>query len=213
MKNHPKIIGKKTVFIDRTVKFGRNVTIYPNNTIVGNTVIGDNVVIYPFNFIKDSVIKDDCEIMRSHIEESIVENNVSVGPFARLRPKSHILSEAKIGNFVEVKNSVVGKRTKAGHLAYIGDADIEADCNIGCGVIFCNYNGKEKNRSMVGAGSFIGSNSNIIAPVNIGKNTYICAGTTLTKDTTDCDFVIGRARETIKPGYAKKYIKVENNRG
>ena len=137
----------------------------------------------------------------------MVNCGAHIGPFSRLRPKSNIGQDCKIGNFVEVKNSNIGKSTKASHLAYIGDADIGEDCNIGCGAIFVNYNGKEKNRSIVGNNCFIGSNVNVIAPVNIANESYVCAGTTITVDTKEKDFVIGRCRETIKPNYVDKYKK------
>ena len=202
-----KIIGENTVFIDESVKIGNNVTIHPNNIIKGNTIIEDNVVLMPSNYIVNSIIKQNSVIEFSYIEESVVEKNVHIGPYSRLRPNSKICEDAKIGNFVEIKNSTIGKGTKASHLAYVGDADVGENCNIGCGAIFVNYNGKEKFRSKVGNNCFIGSNVNIIAPVNVANNSYICAGSTLTKDTNEYDFVIARERETIKPNYAKKYEK------
>ncbi len=201
------IIGEHTVFIEDTVKIGKNVTIHPNNIIKGNTVIEDNVVLLPSNYIVNSTIAENSVIEFSYIEDSAVEKNVHIGPYSRLRPNSKICEGAKIGNFVEIKNSTIGKGTKASHLAYIGDADLGENCNIGCGAIFVNYNGKSKFRSKVGNNCFVGSNVNIIAPVNIANNSYICAGSTLTQNTNEYDFVIARARETIKPGYAKKYEK------
>lgn len=207
-----KLKDKKSIFIEKTVKIGNNVTIYENNRIEGNTVIGDNVILYPNNFIKDTVIGDNSTINYSQTESSVIGKDCSVGPFARLRPKAVLCDNVHIGNFVEVKNSVVGEGTKAGHLAYIGDADLGKNCNIGCGAIFVNYNGKSKNRSVVGDNSFIGSNCNIIAPVNIDANTYICAGTTVTKDVKEGDFVIGRVRQEIKEGLAKKYLKERGNK-
>ena len=146
-------------------------------------------------------------IKSSFIEKSQIENNVVVGPFAHLRPDSIIKSNAKIGNFVEIKNSIIGAGSKVSHLAYVGDAEIGKNCNIGCGVIFVNYNGKCKQKTIVGDGCFVGSNCNVIAPVVIAKNTYICAGTTLTKNTNAGDFVVGRAREIIKQDRAKDYLK------
>jgi len=201
------IIGENTVFIDDTVKIGKNVTIHPNNIIKGNVVIEDNVVLLPSNYIVDSTIKEGSVIEYSYIEQSVVGKNVHVGPYSRLRPNSTIEDGAKIGNFVEIKNATIGKGTKASHLAYVGDCDIGENCNIGCGAIFVNYNGKAKNRSKVGNNCFIGSNVNIIAPVNISDGSYICAGSTLTVNTNPNDFVIARAREVIKPEYAKKYKK------
>lgn len=206
-KDKIKIIDKKTIYIDKNVKLGKNVTIYPNNQIYGDTEIGDNVVLYPNNCIFDCIIGNDCKISCSYLEESKIDANVNIGPYARIRPKSNIGDNCKIGNFVEIKNSTIGNGTKASHLAYIGDAKIGDNCNIGCGAIFVNYDGKQKKRTTVGDNCFIGSNCNIIAPVKLAENSYICAGTTITDDTNAYDFVIGRTRPTTKPNKAKKYLK------
>jgi len=202
-----QIIGEHTVFIDDTVKIGNNVVIHPNNIIKGNTVIGDNVVLMPSNYIVNSVIGDNTTIEFSYIEDSTVGTNTHVGPYSRLRPNALVGNNCKVGNFVEIKNSSIGDGTSASHLAYIGDVDIGKNCNIGCGAIFVNYNGTSKSRSKVGNNCFIGSNVNVVAPVNVADDSYICAGTTLTIDTNPYDFVIGRAREVVKPEYAKKYKK------
>ena len=209
VKNNVKFIDKKSVFIDKNVKLGKNVVIHPNNYIIGDSVIEDGVILLPNNTIKDSVISLNSKVESSHIEESVVGENCVVGPFARLRPKTKIGKNCKIGNFVEIKNSVVKNGSKISHLAYVGDCEIGENCNVGCGVIFVNYNGKEKNKSVVGNNCFIGSNVNVVAPVNIADNSYICAGTTLTIDTNENDFVIGRVRETIKHNYSLKYRKQE----
>jgi len=203
-----EVIGNKdTIYIEDSVKIGKNVIIWQNNIIKGNTVIGDNVTILPNNTISNCKIEENSTIEQSYLEDSIVGKNCAVGPFSRLRPNSIIGDNCKIGNFVEVKNSTIGNGTKASHLTYIGDASIGENCNIGCGAIFVNYNGKEKNKSIVGNNCFIGSNVNVIAPVNIANDSYVCAGTTITVNTNEKDFVIGRCRETIKPNYADKYKK------
>lgn len=206
-----KLIGKKSIFIDDDVEIGNNVVIYENNRIEKGSKIGDNTVLLPSNQITASIIGENVMIESSHISESIVHNNVSIGPFARLRPNSEIFENAKIGNFVEVKNAKIGEGSKVSHLAYVGDADIGKNCNIGCGAIFVNYNGKTKSRTKVGDDCFIGSNCNIIAPVEIKKGSYICAGTTNTINTNEYDFVIGRSRETVKPEKAKNYLKQKEN--
>lgn len=202
-----RLINKKSIFIDKSVIIGKNVTIHPNNILKGNTVIGDNVTLLPNNYIIDSKIGENVSIEYSYIEDSVVGASTHVGPYSRLRPKSNIGQNCKIGNFVEVKNSNIGNGTKASHLAYIGDADVGENCNIGCGAIFVNYNGKAKNRSVIGDDCFIGSNVNVIAPVTLANDTYVCAGTTITVDTDPKDFVIGRMRETIKHNYVDKYKK------
>ena len=198
---------KRSAFIDKSVVIKDNVTIYENNRIEGNTIIGNNVVIMSGCYIKDCIIGDNCVINCSQLEKSSVGENCSVGPFARLRPNSTIMNNAKIGNFVEIKNAVVGEGSKVSHLAYVGDADIGKNCNIGCGAIFVNYNGKIKQRSVVKDGCFIGSNCNIIAPVVIEEKSYICAGTTVAKDIKTDSFVIGRVREEVKENRAHNYLK------
>ncbi len=193
--------------VEKTAKIGENVKIYPNVYILGNSEIGEGTIIYPNTTIENCVIGKNCVIKSSFLEDSVIEDDVCIGPFAHIRPNSVIENGCRVGNFVEVKASHLKKGTKASHLAYIGDSDIGENCNIGCGAIFVNYNGKSKNKTKVGDNCFIGSNCNIIAPVSVADNSYICAGTTLTTDTKSGDFVIGRARETIKPNRASKYLK------
>ena len=211
-KKNYKILDKKSTFIDKSVTIGKGVIIYENNRIEGNTVIEDGSIIMPNCYIKNSVIGKNSTINFSQLEDAVVENNCYIGPFARLRPKAIIKDGAKIGNFCEVKNATIGKNTKVSHLAYVGDADIGDDCNVGCGVIFVNYNGKIKQRTIVGDNVFIGSNANVIAPVRIESNSYICAGTTITDNVSEDDFVIGRVRQEIKENRAHEYLKkmVEN---
>lgn len=200
-----KFLNKNSCFIGKNVKFGKHVTIYENNHIDGDCYIDDDTVLLPNNFITNSSIGKNCKVHASVIEGSKLNDNVSIGPFARLRPGSEIKDGCKIGNFVEIKNSCVGEGCKISHLAYVGDSDIGQNCNIGCGVIFANYNGKEKNKCKVGSHVFIGSNCNIIAPVTIDDDSFICAGTTVTENVNKEDFVIGRARQENKPHRAKKY--------
>ncbi len=202
-----KLISKKATFISNSVIVGNNVTIYENVRIEGNTIIGDNVIIYPGSYIKDTNISNDTIIISSHLENGRIGKSCSIGPFARIRPNSIILDNVKIGNFVEIKNAIVGCGSKISHLAYVGDAEIGKDCNIGCGVIFVNYNGKTKNKTIVGNNCFIGSNCNLIAPLIIESNTYVCAGTTVTDNIENDSFVIGRVRQEVKENRAHKYLK------
>lgn len=204
------IKDEKSVFIAPTVKIGKNVTIYENNRIDGNSEIKDGAVIMPFCYIVDTVVGENTVVQSSNLEKSVIGNNCSVGPFAHLRPNSTICDNAKIGNFVEIKNAVIGKGSKVSHLAYVGDAEVGENCNIGCGAIFVNYNGKTKNKTIVGNNSFIGSNCNIIAPVVIEEKSYICAGTTITENVKTDDFVIGRVRQQVKENRAHNYLKGEN---
>ena len=202
-----KLLDERSIFIDDSVVIGDGVTVYENNRIEGNTVIGDGCVLLPGNYIKDTRIGNGVSLNASQAERAEISDGAEVGPYARLRPGAKIGKGARIGNFVEVKNATVGDGSKVAHLAYVGDADIGAGCNIGCGAIFVNYNGRTKSRTTVGDNSFIGSNCNIIAPVNIAKNSYICAGTTVTEDVSEDDFVIGRARQERKPERAHEYLK------
>lgn len=210
MKTKPHFINKKSCIIDKRVEFGENVTIYPNNIILGDSLIESGTTLKQGNFIENTIIGEKCTVEQSHISFAEIGDCCYVGPFARIRPGTFIEDNVKIGNFVEVKNSTIKSGTKASHLSYIGDADIGENCNIGCGVIFANYNGKKKFRTKVGNNCFIGSNSNIIAPVTIADSCYICAGTTLTVSTSENDFVIARERETIKPDRAKNYLVIKN---
>ncbi len=193
-------------FDNDSVNVEDNVKIYPNVYLIGKTTIKKGTIIYPGTTIIDSEIGENCVIKNSYIEESVVHNGVNIGPFAHLRPNSEIFDNAKIGNFVEIKNSKIGENSKVSHLAYVGDAEIGKNCNIGCGAIFVNYNGKSKNKTKVGDNCFIGSNCNIIAPVEVASGTYVCAGTTLSVSTETDDFVIGRCRETIKKNRAHEYL-------
>ncbi len=198
---------KKSIFIAPTVKIGNNVTIYENNRLEGNTVIGDNVILLPNNYIVDTVVGDGVTMNYSQSESATIGEGCKIGPFSRLRPNAVLGKECHVGNFVEIKNATVGDGTKANHLAYVGDADVGKNCNIGCGAIFVNYNGRTKSRTTVGDNCFIGSNCNVIAPVKIESDSYICAGTTITEDVKTDDFVIGRVRQVVKEGRAHNYLK------
>lgn len=200
------VMDKSSVYIDKRAKIGENVIIYENNHIEGNCEIGDNVTLLPNNFISNSKVGKGSKIHSSVVEGAEIGSCVTIGPFAHLRVGSKIGSYVKIGNFCEIKNAEIGERTKVSHLSYVGDAVVGKNCNIGCGVIFVNYNGKIKQTTFVEDKVFIGSNVNIIAPVKIGENAYICAGTTISEDVSAGDFVIGRVRPETKPNRAKDYF-------
>lgn len=194
----------KNVFVDKDVIIGRNVKIEDNVKLVGNCKIGDDVVIKSNSCLTDVVVKNGCEIDSSVISKANIGKGCKIGPFSNIRPNCIISDNVKIGAFVELKNAYVGKNTKIPHLAYVGDAEIGENVNIGCGVVFANYDGKVKQKSKIGDNVFIGCNVNIVAPVNIADNTYICAGTTVTNDTENGDFVIGRVRQENKKGIKKR---------
>ena len=178
-----------------------------NNVFIENSVICGGAIIYPNSVIINSFIGENAVVKSSYIEKSKVCENVEIGPFSHIKQNSVIGKNSTIGNFVEVKNSVIGENVKAKHHSYIGDAEVGKNTNIGCGVIFANYNGKIKSKIIIEKNCFIGCNSNLIAPLVVAENTYISAGTTLTKNTNSGDFVIGRSRETIKPNKGFDYLK------
>ncbi len=198
---------KKSTFIDEDVIIGKNVIIYPNNTIEKGSIIEDNVTLLPGNFISSSTIGKGSKVHQSYIESSQVGQGCLIGPYAHLRPKTILKDNVKVGNFCEIKNAQIGENTKISHLAYVGDAIVGQNCNIGCGAIFVNYNGKIKAKTIVGDNCFIGSNVNVVAPVCLADKSYICAGTTITQSTQSEDFVIGRVQNVIKPNYSNKYLK------
>ena len=177
--------------------------------IVGKSVIKKNARIGQNSQIIESVVGENTQVRCSVLEHAEVGKSCTVGPFAYLRPESIVGDRCRVGDFVELKNCRFGNGSKAAHLSYVGDAEVGERVNIGCGVVFVNYNGKSKSKSVVKDDCFIGSNCNLIAPVTVEKGSYLAAGTTLTKDLKQDDFCIGRCRETIKGGGAKKYLTRE----
>ena len=204
MENGVTIIDPSNTYIEDTVKIGRDTIIYPGVSLEGNTEIGEDCTIRNNTRIVNSIIASNVTIENSNIEDSHVGQNTHIGPFAHLRPNSSIGENVKIGNFVEVKNSVIKDNTKAGHLAYIGDADVGHDVNIGCGVVFVNYNGREKFRTTVGDNSFIGSNSNLVAPVRVEARGYVAAGSTIVEEVPEGALSIARAAQVNKTGWVEK---------
>lgn len=198
------IIDPMTTYIERDVTIGMDTIIHPGVTLEGKTKIGENCVIRGRTRIIDSSIEDFVNIESSLIEESSIETGTSIGPNAHLRPKSNIGKNVHIGNFVEVKNSSIGENSKAGHLAYIGDATVGKNVNIGCGVIFANYNGKEKFHITVGDNSFIGSNSNLVAPLKVNNWGYVAAGSTITKEVKEGTLSIERGTQKNIEGWVEK---------
>lgn len=185
------------------------VVIYQGTIIRGNSKIGKNTVLGPNTIIDDSVIGENCVINSTQIYSSILESNVTAGPFCHIRPNCLIKNGVHLGNFVEVKNSVVGENTKAGHLTYIGDSNVGKNVNFGCGSITVNYDGIKKSRTNIGDGAFIGSNVNLIAVpdgIKIGDGGYIAAGSTITKDVPAGALAISRAREQkIIEGWVERH--------
>lgn len=197
------IIDPEHTYIEDSVKVGRDTVIYPGTILEGKTEIGLNCTIGPNARIIDSVLSNNVNVESSKVIKSTIGEGSTVGPFAYLRPDTVLGKNVKIGDFVEVKKSIIGDNSKSSHLAYIGDAEIGKDVNIGCGVVFVNYDGKHKNKTTVGDGAFVGSNSNLVAPVNIQQNSYIACGSTITQEVEEGDLAIARARQVNKKGLGK----------
>ncbi len=176
-----KFVDIETVYLSKDTKFGKNVIIEPYVVIGLNVIIGNNVIIKSF----------------SHIEKAIIKNNIEIGPFARIRPDSTIDDNSKIGNFVEVKKSYIGKNSKINHLSYVGDTKIGKKVNLGAGTITCNYDGKKKSKTIIEDNVFVGSNTSLVAPIKIGSNSIIGAGSAITKNVGSNKLSLTRANQKI----------------
>jgi bifunctional UDP-N-acetylglucosamine pyrophosphorylase/glucosamine-1-phosphate N-acetyltransferase len=185
------LIAPDTIFLSKDTKFGKNVTIEPYVVIGAKVKIGNNVNLKSF----------------SHIEETVIENNVVVGPYARLRPGTLLKSGARIGNFVETKKTTVGKNSKVNHLSYIGDTTIGQSSNIGAGTITCNYDGVNKNKTNISDNVFIGSNTSLVAPIKIDRNAVVGAGSVITKDVKKNTLALTRTKQTEIKNYKRKKKK------
>ena len=187
MKDGVTLVAPETIFLSSNIRFGKNVVINPHVLIGSKVKIGNNVEILPF----------------THIENAVIETNVKVGPFSRIRPGAILSKGSRVGNFVEIKNSRVGARSKINHLSYVGDTTIGKSVNIGAGTITCNYDGKRKNRTKIQDQVFIGSNSSLVAPVTIGKNSVVGAGSVITKNVRKKSLALTRSKQVEKKNYKK----------
>lgn len=197
-------IDLKAVYIDEGVRIGKGTVIYPCVVLEGDVEIGENCTIGQNTRIKDSIIGSGTSIQSSVILESKVGNETSVGPFAYLRPNSEVGSHCKVGDFVEIKNSRLDDGAKAAHLTYVGDSDVGKKVNLGCGVVFVNYDGSKKYRSVVEDGAFIGCNVNLVSPVHVGKDAYVAAGSTITNDVEDGALYVARSKGKSIKGWVEK---------
>jgi UDP-N-acetylglucosamine diphosphorylase/glucosamine-1-phosphate N-acetyltransferase len=182
------LIAPDTIFLSKDTKFGKNVTIEPYVVIGSKVKIGSNVIIKSF----------------SHIEDTLMENNVVIGPYARLRPGTILKSGAKIGNFVEIKKSKIGKNSKVSHLSYVGDASVGQNSNIGAGTITCNYDGAKKHKTTISDNVFIGSNTSLVAPIKINKNSTVGAGSVITRNIKKNSLVLTRSKQKEVKNYKRK---------
>ncbi|RDI38408.1 bifunctional UDP-N-acetylglucosamine diphosphorylase/glucosamine-1-phosphate N-acetyltransferase GlmU [Falsibacillus pallidus] len=204
MRGGVTIIDPANTYIAADVEIGRDTVLYPGTVLKSGTVIGEDCKIGPNSEIENCTIGNGTVIRQSVAADSSIGSDVNIGPFAHIRPQSSIHDEVKIGNFVEIKKSTFGKGSKASHLSYIGDAEVGSDVNLGCGSITVNYDGKNKFLTKIEDGVFVGCNSNLVAPVNIGKGAYIAAGSTITEDVPGEALSIARARQVNKEDYVSK---------
>lgn len=207
MRNGVTIINPSTTHISADAVIGSDTVIQPGCIIEGKSIIGGDCIIGPNSHIVDSEIGDSTTIHSSVVLQSKVGNETAVGPFAHLRPASSLGDHVKVGNFVEVKKSNLGDYTKVSHLSYIGDAEVGDNCNIGCGTITVNYDGKNKFKTIIEDDVFVGCNSNLVAPVTLGAGSFIAAGSTVTKDVPGDALAIARARQENKLNYVSNKLK------
>lgn len=210
--NGVTIIDPSSTYIEADVEIESDTIVYPGVMLHGNTKIGTGCIIGMNTSITNSTIGNYTEVKNSVIIDSTVGENTTVGPYAYLRPKSDIGNHVKIGDFVEVKNATIENNSKASHLSYIGDAHVGKNVNIGCGVVFVNYDGKNKFKSVVKDGAFIGSNSNLVAPVTVQEKGYIATGSTITEDVPKGALAIARQRQVVKEGWVEKKEKKDEDK-
>ena len=204
MRNGVTIINPDNTYISADAEIGRDTVLQPGTMIEGKTVIGDGCTIGPNSQIVDSTIGDQTTIHSSVVLQSEIGSNTAIGPFAHIRPETNLGDSVRIGNFVEVKKSTFGDGSKAAHLSYIGDANVGSGVNFGCGTIVVNYDGKQKHVTTVEDDAFIGCNSNLLAPVTIGKGAYVAAGSTISKNVPKNSLAIARVRQENKEDYVSK---------
>lgn len=204
MRNGITLVDPDATYIDPDTQIGQDTVIYPGVTLEKGCKIGSGVTLYPGSRIFASTIGDRTTVQNSVVLETEIGMDSTIGPNAYLRPGTKIGNGCRVGDFVEVKNATIGDGTKVSHLTYVGDADLGENINVGCGVVFVNYDGKRKFRSTVGDNAFIGCNTNLISPVKVGAGAYIAAGTTVTDDVPDDSFAIGRSRQITKTDWKDK---------
>ncbi len=202
------------VIIEPSVKIGKGTVIMPSTVLLGETTIGNDCVIGPNSYLVDTDVGDNTKLNNTQSFNAKVGSGVTAGPFVHIRPNSHIGDNVHIGNFVEVKNSFVDQGSKLPHLLYVGDSDVGKDVNFGCGCVTVNYDGRNKSRTIVKDGAFIGCNTNLIAPVTVGENAFTAAGSTITEDVPDNALAVARSRQavkndwvTIKKPYKRQHTK------
>lgn len=207
LKNGVTIMDPNNTYIGPNVTIEQDVVVYPGTMLMGNTHVETNAIIGPNTEIENCTIGQGTVIKQSVLKDSTIGKEVNVGPFAHIRPETTVGNEVRVGNFVELKKSVIGDNTKVPHLSYIGDANFGENINIGCGTITVNYDGKDKHVTTIEDNSFIGCNSNLVAPVTIKRGSYVAAGSTITDNVPEESLAIARSRQTNKEGYVAKMRK------
>lgn len=204
MESGVTIIDPASTFVDAEVEIGQDTIIYPNTYLEGKTKIGCDCAIGPNTRFTNMIVGDNVQAQFSYCHDSEICENVILGPYVHIRPGSKICAKVKIGNFVEVKNSTIGEGSKLPHLQYLGDTDMGAGCNVGCGSITVNYDGKTKFRTKIGDNVFVGCNSNLVAPVTLENNSYVAAGSTITENVPENNLAVARARQKNITGWKDK---------
>lgn len=204
MENGVTLMDPDSIFVDSDVVIGRDTVIYPFTWLEGKTVVGEGCILGPSSRFTDAKIGNDVTAHFVYAHECEIESGATMGPYVHIRPESHISKNVKIGNFVEVKNSNIGEGSKLPHLQYIGDCDMGVGVNMGCGTITVNYDGKQKFRTKIGDNVFVGCNSNLVAPVDVGDGAYVAAGSTITKDVPPNELAVARARQKNIPDWPDK---------
>ncbi len=213
MKQGVTLRDPASTYIDAQVIIGPDTEVWPNVNLRGRTKVGGNCIIEAGSHVRDGVIAAGVHIKPySVLEECKVQSGSVIGPFARIRPGTTVGKECKIGNFVELKKVTTGKGTKVSHLTYLGDATIGSDVNIGAGTITCNYDGVNKYQTVIEDGAFIGSDSQFIAPVKIGKQAYVGSGSTITDDVPAKALAVARGRQFVREGYAERFVRLKEEK-
>lgn len=205
MNNGVDIPCTDGIIIGPDCKIGTDTVILPNTIIAGTVTVGEDCVIGPNSYLENAEIGNGVKFNNGQIRNAEIRNDANIGPFVQIRPDSVICDGVHLGNFVEVKNSTIDESTSVSHLTYVGDSDVGKNVNFGCGVVTVNFNGKTKNRTVIKDRAFIGCNTNLVAPVTVGENSYTAAGSTITQDVPDNTLAIARERQTNKEGWVKEH--------
>lgn len=204
MKEGVSILNPAATYVDESARIGQDTVLLPGTMIVGHAVIGQGCSIGPNAYIEDSKIGDRASVRASFIYSATIEKDSKIGPFAHIREGTVVKQGARVGNFSEVKKSIIGKGAKVSHLSYVGDTQVGDNVNVGAGVITCNFDGVKKHKTVIGKNSFVGSNVNLVAPVKVGEGSVIGAGSTITENVPSHSLALARPRQIVKKNWVKK---------